>query len=175
MTTHTHTSRGSGPRGRRGPRGPRSSLVLGVLVLAAVVSTRWVRLNMSQSAPGGFYWLAPVEVPLMRETLVVLPVPPSVQPWLSRWTKLLKPVAGVPGDSVCIAEHHLFINGWWHGQILEEAHGKPLPQLPDGCQTVPEGHVFLATPFSRSIDSRYFGMVPVTALTAAAKPLLTWR
>jgi conjugative transfer signal peptidase TraF len=157
------------------PRPTRSTIVLAGLVLAAVVSTRWVRLNMSQSAPGGFYWLAAVHPPLTRETLVVLPVPASVQPWLSRWTPLLKPVAAVPGDTVCIADHHLFLNGWWYGQVLEEAHGKVLPHVPEGCQTVPEGHVFLATPFSRSLDGRYFGMTPVADVTAQAVPLLIWR
>lgn len=47
---------------RPGGRAPRSqsSLVLGVLVLAAVVSTRWVRVNVSPSAPLGLYRLAGV-------------------------------------------------------------------------------------------------------------------
>ena len=36
-------------------RGRRSSLVLGVLILTAVVSTRWVRLNLSASLPYGLY------------------------------------------------------------------------------------------------------------------------
>jgi hypothetical protein len=47
----TTRPRGQAPRAR----GPRSSLVLGVLVLAAVVSTRWVRLNLSPSVPVGLY------------------------------------------------------------------------------------------------------------------------
>ena len=39
-------------------RGRRSSLVLGVLVLTAVVSTRWVRLNLSPSLP---VWSLPAD------------------------------------------------------------------------------------------------------------------
>src|SRR5262249_21112777 len=48
---------------RPGGRRSRSSLVLGVLVLAAVVSTRWVRLNLSPSVPLGVYRLAPLSPP----------------------------------------------------------------------------------------------------------------
>ena len=56
-------------------RGRRSSLVLGVLVLTAVVSTRWVRLNLSPSVPRGLYRLAAVPAEVARGTLVVLPCP----------------------------------------------------------------------------------------------------
>ena len=59
-------------------RGRRSSLVLGVLVLTAVVSTRWVRLNLSHSLPVGLYRLTAVPAEVTRGTLVVLPVPSSV-------------------------------------------------------------------------------------------------
>ena len=45
-----------------GGRCTRSSLVLGVLVLAAVVSTRWVRLNLSPSVPVGLYWVFRLEM-----------------------------------------------------------------------------------------------------------------
>src|SRR5262249_35831931 len=63
---------GAGPPPGGRPR--RSTLVLGVLVLAAVVSTRWVRLNLSPSVPVGVYRLARLAPPLARGTLVVLPV-----------------------------------------------------------------------------------------------------
>ena len=50
-------------------RGRRSSLVLGVLVLTAVVSTRWVRLNLSPSVPVGLYGL------------IAVPAQSRVGPW----------------------------------------------------------------------------------------------
>ena len=77
-------------------RGPRSSLVLGVLVLAAVVSTRWVRLNLSPSVPVGVYAVRRVPAQLHREELVLLPAPANVRPWHSRLVRLLKPIAGLP-------------------------------------------------------------------------------
>src|SRR5262249_26258066 len=119
----TTRPRGHAPRAR----GPRSSLVLGVLVLAAVVSTRWVRVNVAPSAPYGLYRRAAVAPPLARGTLVVLPVPPAVQRWHSAWLPLLKPIAALPGDLVCTGEVGLWIEGQDYGPVYPEAGGAPLP------------------------------------------------
>src|SRR5207249_7743602 len=85
-------------------RCPRSTLVLGVLVLAAVVSTRWVRLNLSPSVPVGLYRLERLAPPLQRGTLVVLSAPASIRPWWHSFASLLKPVAAVAGEEVCGVE-----------------------------------------------------------------------
>jgi conjugative transfer signal peptidase TraF len=148
--------------------------VLGVLVLAAVVSTRWVRLNLSPSVPQGVYRLAAVSTPLARGTLVVLPVPVAVRSWHSRWQPLLKPIAAIAGDAVCVQQGSLWVEGQWYGPVYDEAGGQVLPRL-DGCHLVPEGAVFLASPRPRSLDGRYFGMTRIAALTARAVPLWTWR
>lgn len=157
-----------------GARHTRSSLVLCGLIVAAVVSTRWVRANISPSAPLGFYRLAAVPTPLTRGTLVLLPVPAAVQPWRSRWVPLLKPVAAVAGDTVCVQEQTLMIAGQSYGPMEDTAAGQWLPQFL-GCVVLSEGEVFLASPAPRSLDGRYFGVTSITALTAQAIPLLTWR
>jgi conjugative transfer signal peptidase TraF len=148
--------------------------VLGVLVLAAVVSTRWVRLNLSSSVPYGVYRLTAMRAPLARGTLVVLPVPVAVRPWLAWWRPLLKPVAALAGTEVCVTEGRLTIAGADYGPVYHEWAGTPLPHLPEGCQRVPAGMVFLASHIRNSIDSRYFGAVAVQTLTAQAVPLWTW-
>jgi len=160
--------------GERAPRArcPRSSLVLGVLVLAAVVSTRWVRLNVSPSVPYGLYRLAAVPTPLTPGTLVVLPVPDSMRAWQT--IPLLKPVAAVAGDTVCVEAERLQIAGVDFGPVYRAAQGHTLPTL-DGCATVPVGAVFLASHAPRSLDGRYFGVTPLTTVTAQALPVLTWR
>ncbi len=155
-------------------RCPRSSLVLGVLVLAAVVSTRWVRLNLSPSVPVGVYRLARLAPPLARGTLVVLPVPVAVRPWHRAWAPLLKPVAAVAGDEVCVQERTLWVAGASYGPVYATAQGQVLPQLA-GCQTVPEAHVLLASDAPRSLDGRYFGLTRIADLTAQAVPVWTWR
>ena len=175
VDTHAHVAR-TRPAWttRPGWRAPRSSLVLGGLVLAAVLSTRWLRLNVSPSVPYGLYRLAPLTRPLARGTLVVLPVPRSVRPWHARWVPLLKPVAAVAGDLVCLWDHGLCVAGQWYGPLWREAAGRPLPQI-RGCFRVPEGAVFLASPLPTSLDGRYFGVTPLATLTAQAMPVLTWR
>lgn len=151
-------------------------LALGLGLLGALgLSTRVVRLNVSPSVPLGLYRLAALETPLRVGTLVLLPVPAVVRPWWSSWwIPLLKPVAAVAGDEVCIEQGWLRVAGAWYGPVLTEAHGKPLPQW-RGCVVVPEDAVFLATDKPGSLDGRYFGMTRVADLTAQAVPLLTWR
>ena len=118
-------------------RGRRSSLVLGVLVLTAVVSTRWVRLNLSPSVPVGLYRLTAVPAEVSRGTLVVLPVPARVHHVWPSWIPLLKPVAGVPGDVVCHAsgEAHGQRAGLWSGPPGRAGPGLavPVPGLSTGC------------------------------------------
>jgi type IV secretory pathway protease TraF len=158
------------------PRLNRSTLLMGGVVLAVVVSTHWIQYNISPSAPLGFYRLTALPAPLPVGTLIVFPVPAMMRPWWPfSWVPLLKPVAAVAGDEVCIEEGWLRVVGTWYGPVLTEAHRKPLPQCWTGCRTIAEGEVFLASQEPRSIDSRYFGPVPVAMLTAQALPLFTWR
>ena len=152
----------------------RSTVVFCVGILAAVLSTRWMRLNISPSVPVGLYALRPVPAHLAHGMLVVLPVPRSVRAWWSSWVPLLKPVAGLAGDRVCHQDHLLSVNGADFGPVLQTAHGRPLPQL-QGCLVVQAGEVFLASPIAHSLDSRYFSPVPLAAIRAVAVPLVTWR
>src|SRR2546429_7150748 len=82
----TTRSGGHAPRARC----PRSSLVLGALVLAAVVSTRWVRLNLSPSVPMGLYRLERLPPPLARGPLVIPSPPPGTRPWWRSLAPLLQ-------------------------------------------------------------------------------------
>jgi len=152
----------------------RGTWILVACVLAAVGSTRVLRLNVSGSVPYGLYAVRPVPAHLDHGMLVVLPVPRSVRAWWSSWVPLLKPVAGLAGDCVCHQDHILYVNGADFGPVLQTAHGRPLPQL-QGCLVVQAGEVFLASSVVHSLDSRYFGGVSVTDLTAVALPIFTWR
>jgi len=59
-------------------------------------------------------------------------------------------------------------NGVDYGPVLQIAHGRPLPQIGDGCQIIPDGTVFLASQVPRSLDSRYYGAVRLNDCTAVA-------
>lgn len=158
----------------RKQRGHTSTLVVAGCVLSAVVSTHWVRLNLSPSVPYGLYRVHAITSPLRRGTLVVLATPPRMRPWHAASVPLLKPVAGVAGDTVCIRDEGLWINEQWYGAVHMEAHGTPLPRL-RGCQQISEEEVFLASTAPRSLDSRYFGPVAITTLHAITTPLMTWE
>ncbi|SRR3989442_1546317 len=150
------------------------TLMLCVVLVAAVVSTRWVRVNISFSVPVGLYHLVAVPTPIARGMLVLVPVPASVQGVWSRWLPLLKPVVAIAGDTVCAFDDTLWVEGVSYGPVLATHHGQPLPHLSD-CLTVPEGHVFVASPVPKSLDSRYFGCVALPTVLARAIPVFTWR
>jgi type IV secretory pathway protease TraF len=153
----------------------RSAFVLGLGLGLALLGTRWVRLNLSPSLPYGFYCLSAVPARLDRGMLVVLPVPPSVRHLWPVWVPLLKPVAGVAGDIVCLEDGAVSVAGIGYGPIASPAPGRLLPTMEQGCQAVPAGRVFLASHTPRSLDSRHFGAVADAAVTAVATPLVTWR
>lgn len=156
-------------------RPAHSTLVLGGVVAALVVSTHWLKFNVSPSVPMGLYRLTALPQPLARGTLVLLPIPPEMRYWHQAWwIELLKPVAAVAGDTVCVQEHELWIEGHSLGPLLETVAGRVLPQVV-GCFTVMEGDVFLASEEPRSMDSRYFSSVQIRSLTAQAVPVWTWR
>jgi type IV secretory pathway protease TraF len=145
-----------------------------MLACGFAISLSWFRLNVSASVPYGVYRLAAVPPSLQVGQFVVLPVPASMRSWHSRWLPLLKPVAAVAGEEVCHHAGRLIIRQQDFGPVLATAHGRPLPHM-TGCLTVPTDSVFLASPVSRSLDSRYFLPVRLADLTAVAVPVLTWR
>ena len=65
--------------------------------------------------------------------------------WQSGWLPLLKPVAALAGDTVCVQQGGLWINGRWYDPLPQQAGGQPLPHLAEGCHRVPPGAVFLAS------------------------------
>lgn len=151
-----------------------STLLLVAALGALLLSTRWVTFNAQGSVPYGFYRLVAVPSRLERGMLVILWPPRVTSPWHPWWLRMLKPIAALPGDQVCILSAGLWVNGEPYGPVLTEAHGKALPRL-RGCFAVHDGEVLLATQTVRTLDGRYFGVVPVSALTAQALPLWTWR
>jgi type IV secretory pathway protease TraF len=150
-------------------------LLIGLLIAGGVVGTRYLKVNLSPSVPTGLYWLRSVPQTLDRGMLVVLPVPERVRQ-IHGSIPLLKPVAGLPGDHVCVQGDQLWVHETYYGPIYAAWHGEVLPQPlpPNGCRVVPPATVFLASPVDGSLDSRYFGVVPVGELSAVATLLWTW-
>ena len=152
----------------------RSNTIMAAVVGSLLLSLCWFRVNVEPSVPRGVYRLHAIRAPLTRGMLVMLPVPASVQRWKARWMSLLKPIAAVAGDVVCVEDDGLRIGAESYGRVYTEAGGYPLPHI-TGCLTVGAGEVFVASKGYRSLDSRYFGSVRVQDLTAWATPVLVWR
>jgi type IV secretory pathway protease TraF len=147
---------------------------MAAVVGSLLLSLCWFRFNVEPSVPLGVYRLHPIRAPLTRGMLVLLPVPASVQRWKARWMLLLKPIAAVAGEVVCVEDDRLHIGTEAYGRVYTEAGGYPLPHI-TGCLTVGEGEVFVASKGYRSLDSRYFGPAKIADLTAGATPVLVWR
>ena len=152
----------------------RRNTMMAAVVGSLLLSLCWFRFNVEPSVPRGVYRLHAIRAPLTRGMLVILPVPESVQRWHSRWVPLLKPIAAVAGEVVCVDEDGLHIGAESYGRVYTEAGGYRLPHI-TGCLTVGEGEVFVASQGYRSLDSRYFGSVRVQDITAWATPVLVWR
>jgi type IV secretory pathway protease TraF len=151
-----------------------STVALLIMLGGLFLSTRWLTLNIQPSVPYGLYRTVALPMRLEHGMLVTLWPPAVTHPWHPWYQRFLKPIAGLPGDQVCILDAGLWINGEPYGPVLQEAHGKALPRL-RGCFSVPEHAVFLATKTQRTLDSRYTGCLPMTSLTARAVALWTWR
>jgi signal peptidase I len=148
------------------------------VISAALISSAIVlgvgagyRVNVTPSLPLGLYHLAPLHHPLRHGDLVTFTLPASrrLHRVLANFTK---PVAGLPGDHVCVQEGRLLIHGTDYGPVLPDA---PAHALQEGaCVTVGEGHIFTASVYPRSYDGRYYGMIPIAEVQRAT-PVFTWK
>jgi conjugative transfer signal peptidase TraF len=163
---------GALPPGRVSTR--RRTVALLVVLGGLLLSTRWLTLNIQPSVPYGLYLTGAVPAHVERGMLVTVWPPAVIHPWHPWYQRLLKPIAGIPGDQVCILDEGLWVNDEPYGPVLTEAHGKPLPRL-RGCFAVEPGQVFVATKTRRTLDGRYFGTLPISRITALATPLWVWQ
>lgn len=127
--------------------------------------------NYTASLPLGVYWLRP-GLPVSKGEIVDFAIPPPARPlivgrYLPPGFHLLKRVVALEGDIVCFTDGRYRVNGAAISPIATlDSIGRPLPAFPF-CGAVPAGMAFLATPVPSSLDSRYFGPLPLRALTVA--------
>jgi conjugative transfer signal peptidase TraF len=136
-------------------------------------------LNYTPSLPIGLYCLRPIDT-IQPGMLVSLHVPAEVRPlvygrhYLKTGADLIKPVAAIHGDTVCLTDTGLFINGQYHGPVYTaDSRGNLLPRI-RWCHRLDDDQIFLASDYSKSFDSRYFGAVERTELLYEAVPVLTF-
>jgi conjugative transfer signal peptidase TraF len=135
--------------------------------------------NASASTPIGLYAVRPAGMLRVTELVVVRPPEPLAsfladRGYLPEGVPLLKHVLALPGQTVCRTDRTIAVDGIAMGAALErDRRGRELPFW-DGCRTVAAGEVFLMNQRSEdSLDGRYFGSLPATAIVGRAVPLWT--
>ena len=135
--------------------------------------------NASASTPVGFYTIGDVGA-VDATDLVAVDAPEPLATFLSdggylpRGVPLLKRVAAVPGQRVCRTGLAITVDGVPMGDALDrDRRGRPLPVW-QGCRSVASGELFLMNWQVRdSLDGRYFGPLPASAVIGRATPLYT--
>lgn len=160
-------------------------LVVGLLAVTAITATArhqdipqyvW---NLTPSVPRGLYAVEPPHF-LRVTTLVVVQPPPALASlldhggYLPRGVPLLKRILALSGQTVCRIGSRITVDGVAASPARErDGRGHPLPSW-QGCRVIGNDEVFLMNwDEPDSLDGRYFGPLPMTAVVARAVPLWT--
>jgi conjugative transfer signal peptidase TraF len=135
--------------------------------------------NASESVPIGLYRLRPAERLTVTELVAVQPPEPlasflDLNGYLPLGVPMLKRVLALPGQTVCRTGLTIAIDTIEMGQARErDGRGRPLPVW-QGCRVVAAGDIFLMNWQSAdSLDGRYFGPIPTSAVIGQALPVWT--
>ena len=164
----------------------RATTLLTTLGAAAVVlsmfgtkpAARYI-WNASESVPIGLYLIQPTGRLFVTELVAVEPPEPLAtiladSLYLPRGIPMLTRVLALPGQTVCRDNLAITIDKIEMGEARErDSRGRPLPVW-QGCHVITAGEVFLMNWQSAdSLDGRYFGVLPTTAIVGRAEPLWT--
>ena len=137
--------------------------------------------NTSPSVPIGLYRLRPAERFHVTELVAVRPPEPlatilDLNGYLPAGLPMLKRVLALPGQTVCRSGFTISLDTIAVGEARDrDGRGRPLPKW-QGCRIVRDGELFLMNWQSDdSLDGRYFGFLPVSAVIGRAVPLWTWE
>jgi conjugative transfer signal peptidase TraF len=133
--------------------------------------------NASDSVPIGLYRLGPAGSLAVTELVAVQPSEPLAtfladHGYLPSGIPMLKRVLALPGQMVCRDRLTITVDEIWVGDARErDGRDRPLP-IWQGCRVIAEGEVFLMNWQSAdSLDGRYFGVLPTSAVIGKAEPL----
>lgn len=163
----------------------RTAVVLMTLAGAALVlsasqdgapSYIW---NTSESVPIGLYRLQPIERLGVTELVVIRPPMPlgtflDLNGYLPLGVPMLKRILALPGQIVCRNGLKITVDDIEMGQARpRDGRGRPLPAW-QGCRVIADGAIFVMNWQSAdSLDGRYFGSIPASAVIGRAIPVWT--
>ncbi|WP_425069982.1 S26 family signal peptidase [Reyranella sp.] len=153
--------------------------VVSLVAPAFLQPHRMLLWNASASVPVGLYLLETTETRHVSELVAVLPPEPlttflAVGNYLPRGVPMLKHVLALPGQTVCREGLVVTVDMVAVGMARErDRRGRPLPVW-QGCRVVADDALFLMNSRSAdSLDGRYFGPLPRSAVTGRAHPVWT--
>jgi conjugative transfer signal peptidase TraF len=149
-----------------------------LLSTVGVKSTHYI-WNASASVPIGLYLIQPTGNLFVTQLVAVQPPEPTATflsegGYLPRGVPMLKRVLALHGQTVCRDQLTMTVDKIVTGEARErDSRGRPLPVW-QGCRVIAAGEVFLMNWQSAdSLDGRYFGVLPTTAIVGRAEPLWT--
>lgn len=163
----------------------RCGTILTMLVAIALLfstigeaSPRYI-WNVSNSVPTGLYRLHPAGRLTVTELVAVQPPEPlatflALNGYLPIGVPMLKRVLALQGQTVCREAFAITVDGIAMGEARpRDRRGRPLPSW-HGCHVLSEGEVFVMNWQSAdSLDGRYFGPIPTSAVIGRAVPMWT--
>ena len=133
--------------------------------------------NASASVPVGLYRLQSTGERYITELVAVLPPEPLAifladGGYLPRGVPMLKHVLALPGQIVCRESLTVLVDGIAMGAARQrDGRGRLLPVW-QGCHVIVAGELFLMNWQSAdSLDGRYFGPIPASAVIGRAHPV----
>jgi conjugative transfer signal peptidase TraF len=152
---------------------------LGVAIPAFVDMPKKLIWNASASVPIGLYAVQPPDGIKIADLAVVVAPEPVARfleggGYIPRGVPLIKRVLALPGQRVCRKNLLITVDGIAMGMARKhDRSGRDLPVW-RGCRTIARDEVFLMNWQSAgSLDSRYFGPLPVSSIVGQAMPLWT--
>jgi conjugative transfer signal peptidase TraF len=137
--------------------------------------------NASESVPTGLYSVQPARRLIVTDLVVAFPPEPLATflaegGYLPRGVPLIKRILALPEQIVCRKDLLITVDAIEMGAARErDRRGRLLPVW-QGCRVVRHGEVFLMNwDETASLDSRYFGSIPLTAIVGRAVPLWTFE
>ncbi|WP_421951711.1 S26 family signal peptidase [Pelagibacterium sp.] len=135
--------------------------------------------NASASAPVGLYLVQPDDLFVVPDLVVVAPPEPLARMldqrgFLPAGVPLLKRIIALPGQRVCRHGRTVTVDGIDMAEAHETDQFRRALPVWQGCQRIADGAVFLLNwQHPDSLDGRYFGPLPQSAIIGRAIPLLT--
>ena len=156
----------------------------GAILLLITIGAKPIPLlvwNASGSVPVGLYSVRPTNHLTVPDLVVAMPPEPlasflAERGYLPRGVPLIKRVLALPGQTVCRNHLTITVNGLEVGTARGRDHrGRQLPAW-SGCRVIEDREVFLMNwDQPASLDGRYFGAIPTSAVVGRAHPVLTFE